>query len=168
MKPLRYYMRSLHRDLGFFVIGLVVIYTISGILLMYRNTDLLKKETTIERNLAPNLNATELSSTLRLKGFKIVSDTNDRIEFNTGVYDPNTGIVTYKSMEVISPLNKFIILHRNANPGISRTLMVVFGVILFFLAISSFWMFKPGSRYFRRGLFLMVLGVIFSVIVLYL
>ena len=38
-KSIHYYMRGLHRDIGFFLIGLTLIYSISGVLLIYRDTD---------------------------------------------------------------------------------------------------------------------------------
>ena len=40
-KNMRYYMRFLHNNIGFFIVGLVVIYSLSGILQIYRDTDLL-------------------------------------------------------------------------------------------------------------------------------
>lgn len=33
-KPVSYYVRALHRDVGFFVVGLVVIDALSGIVLV--------------------------------------------------------------------------------------------------------------------------------------
>ena len=54
-KSFNYYMRSLHRDIGFFAFGLVVIYILSGIVLIYRDTDFLKREVTVERQLKPNM-----------------------------------------------------------------------------------------------------------------
>ncbi|MFV0437444.1 MAG: hypothetical protein ACK5PS_08650 [Desulfopila sp.] len=53
--PLQKWMRIAHRDIGFFVIGLTVIYCISGIMLTFRDTGFLKSETTIERNIGPGL-----------------------------------------------------------------------------------------------------------------
>ena len=37
-KSINHFVRSLHRDIGFFVIGLTIIYSISGIVLTYRDT----------------------------------------------------------------------------------------------------------------------------------
>jgi len=54
-KNLSHYMRALHRDIGFFIVGLVVIYAISGITLVYRDTDFLKKETRVETKLSPGI-----------------------------------------------------------------------------------------------------------------
>lgn len=46
-KSINHYMRSLHRDIGFFVIGLIVIYSISGVVLIYRDTNFLKHDAVI-------------------------------------------------------------------------------------------------------------------------
>jgi hypothetical protein len=35
-KSFQHYVRSLHRDLGFITIGLVVVYSLSGIILIHR------------------------------------------------------------------------------------------------------------------------------------
>ncbi len=40
-KNLRYYMRFLHNNIGFFIVGLVIIYSLSGILQIYRDIDFL-------------------------------------------------------------------------------------------------------------------------------
>ena len=37
-------MRDLHNKIGFFIVGLVVIYALSGIVQTYRDTSLLKHE----------------------------------------------------------------------------------------------------------------------------
>lgn len=38
-------MRTYHRYLGFFLAGIMAMYSISGIVLIFRDTDFLKKET---------------------------------------------------------------------------------------------------------------------------
>ena len=53
-------MRVLHRDIGFLTIGLTLVYALSGILLIYRNTDLLKTEKVEEKQLATNLSRNDL------------------------------------------------------------------------------------------------------------
>ncbi len=63
------WMRILHRDIGFFVIGLTIIYCISGIVLTYRKTDFLKSETKVTRKIKPELQAEQLGEVLRLRRF---------------------------------------------------------------------------------------------------
>ena len=44
-------MRLLHRYIGYFMAGIMAVYAISGVLLIYRDTDFLKKEKKIENKL---------------------------------------------------------------------------------------------------------------------
>lgn len=39
---IHYWIRSLHRDIGFFLVGLTLVYVLSGILLIYRDTGFLQ------------------------------------------------------------------------------------------------------------------------------
>ena len=41
-------MRVLHRYLGFFLAGIMAVYAISGVILIYRDTDFLKSEQVFE------------------------------------------------------------------------------------------------------------------------
>lgn len=166
MKPFRYYMRSLHRDLGYFVVGLVVIYSLSGIILIYRDTGFMKHDVLIEKKLEPALSGLQLNDALRLKGFSVKTETDRQILFNTGCYDKQTGQVSYTVQEVDFPFNRFISLHKVVSSKSVHWLMVIFGVILFFLAVSSFWMFKPGSRFFRRGIWLAIIGAAGTIILM--
>ena len=54
-----YYMRISHRYLGFFLAGIMAVYAVSGIVLVFRNTDFLKKEVQFEKTLATNLSGVE-------------------------------------------------------------------------------------------------------------
>ena len=42
-------MRYLHNKIGFFITGLVIIYSLSGLVQTYRDTDFLKHEVTNEK-----------------------------------------------------------------------------------------------------------------------
>ena len=50
-KSLNQLMRAWHRDIGFFIIGLVIIYALSGIALIFRDTDFLKHNIKFEKKL---------------------------------------------------------------------------------------------------------------------
>ena len=43
-KSINHYMRVWHRYAGFFILGIALIYGLSGITLIFRDTDFLKKE----------------------------------------------------------------------------------------------------------------------------
>ncbi|MEL7588126.1 MAG: hypothetical protein AAGU19_15570 [Prolixibacteraceae bacterium] len=95
------YMRLLHRDIGYFIAGLVLIYALSGIILIYRDTDLLKRETQLQKKLAPGMGASELGPALHLRDFKLLKEENGIIRFQNGSYDKSTGIASYSSKELV-------------------------------------------------------------------
>ena len=55
IKDTRSFMRITHRYLGFFMAGIMAVYSLSGILMIYRDTDFLKKEKTYEKVFDKNL-----------------------------------------------------------------------------------------------------------------
>lgn len=166
-RTLNHYMRVLHRDIGFFVVGLIIIYSLSGIVLIYRDTDFLKHEAQVEKKLSPNLQASELGPMLRLKNFKVLKTEGDVLYFPNGSYNAVTGIVEYTQKELPLWLTKFSQLHKTASQSPAHWVTTIFGVLLLFLAISSFWMFNSASRQFRRGLIIAVTGIIFAVILVF-
>jgi len=157
-------MRALHRDIGFFVIGLAVIYSLSGLVLVYRDTDLMKEEQVIEKTLAPNLAASDLERELHIRGLKIEKTEGDVIYFTNGTYNQQTGEAKYTSKALPAWLEKLNQLHKSSSRNMAHYGAVIFGVLLFFLAISSFWMFRAGTSYFRRGLVLTGIGILAAVV----
>ena len=165
-KPINYYMRIIHRDLGFFVIRLTIIFSLSGIVLIYRDTDFLKKERIREKQLDPNLDAGNLGGILRMRNFEIIKTEGDIVYFNNGNYNRATGLATYSEKSLPSLLDKMNRLHKKASKDRTHILSTVFGISLFFLAVSSFWLYKPQTRIFRRGMVYAALGFIIAIILL--
>jgi hypothetical protein len=64
-------MRIWHRYPGYFSAGIMSVYAISGIVLIFRDTDFLKRDKRVEQKLSPNLNAGELGKALRMRDLKI-------------------------------------------------------------------------------------------------
>ncbi|MEG1616518.1 MAG: hypothetical protein RR202_01690 [Bacteroidales bacterium] len=166
MKPVRHYMRALHRDLGFFAIGLTLIYALSGILLMFRGTDFLKKETTIEKTLSSDMKGQQLQEALKLRRFKVLKEDANTIVFSEGTYEKQSGLVHYTVKEYIAPFNKMVSLHKVNSGNLLHWFLVGYGIILTFLAVSALWMFKPSNKNFKRGMVLTVVGVIVSTLFL--
>ncbi len=162
------FMRSLHRDIGFLVVGFIFIYAISGIVLIYRDTDFLKKEKQIERELSPNLSDSELGMALHSRNFKVLKTEGSVLYFKNGTYNKETGVVNYSDKALPSFLEKFNGLHKTSSKSVSHWFSIIFGLSLLFLGISSFWMFKPGTSLFRRGILLTGTGFIVAVVLLFL
>jgi len=165
-KSVSYYMRNLHRDIGFFVIGLTIVFSLSGIILVYRDLDFMVYDKQVEEKLSPNIELSEISKTLHIRNLKATKTEGETIFFQDGFYNKSTGIVSYKTKEVYFPFNEFITLHMTMSKNLTHWLVTSYGVLLLFLAISSFWMIKKGKSSFRRAIFLIVAGFIFTIIVL--
>lgn len=165
-KSINRYMRSLHRDIGFFVIGLIVIYSISGVALIYRDTNFLKHDAVVEKKISPDMDVSELGKVLRLKDFKVLKTDGPIIHFQNGTYNKETGIAKYSTKELPLWINKFSNLHKSSSKSLVHWFTTVFGILLLFLAISSFWMFKPKTKLFRRGIYFAASGILAAIILL--
>jgi len=166
-KSFNYYMRSLHRDIGFFIIGITVIFSLSGIVMIYRDTDFMKTEVAIQKELAPGLDPSKLGEIFRLKEMKIVKTEGDIVYFQNGSYNTVSGHAEFTVKSTIFPLNKFIDLHKTLSKKASNYFIALFAASLFFLAISSFWMFKPNTKTFKRGIILSVAGFVVAFLLLF-
>ena len=163
-KSINYTMRSLHRDVGFFVIGLIIIYSLSGIVLIFRDTDFLKHDITVEETLSPNLDAHELGKELHVKEFEILRTDAEYKYFKNGTYNKATGVVTYSKKELPSFLVRLTAIHKSSSKYFSHWVSTLFGIMLFFLAISSLWMFKPNTKAFRRGILILGAGLAVAIL----
>ena len=160
-------MRELHRYIGYFLAGIMAVYALSGIILIYRNTDFLKVEKQIEKKLSPNIKSDELGKSLRIRNFKISKTEGDILHFNTGTYNNKTGIANYTIKELPFVLKKMTELHKATTKQPLYWLNIFFGVSLLFFVISSFWMFRPKSDIFRKGMYFTIAGIILTLVLLY-
>ena len=165
-KTFHHIMRALHRDIGFFMIGIIVIFALSGITLVYRDTDFLKQEKLVEKKFPPNLDPQQLGQMLHMREFRVINTEGDTIFFPNGSYNSSTGAIKYTGKEIIFPINKFIDFHKKASQGELSWINVIIGILLFFLALSSFWMFKSKSKLFHRGLLFAGTGIVFAIVIL--
>lgn len=160
-------MRVWHRYLGFFLAGIMAVYAISGIVLIFRNTDFLKQEKTITKTLKPGLSPEEIGKETRIKELKIESESGDLQLFKQGSYNQRTGelIYTIKSLPLL--LDKLTKLHK-ANSGQPLFyLNVFFGLSLLFFVVSSFWMFMPKTTIFKRGIYFALAGLLLTLLLLF-
>ena len=160
-------MRVLHRDLGFIMIGLTIIYSLSGISLIYRETAFLKKERQITRTIEPNMEVEELGSALHMRNFEMVRTDENIVVFNIGTYNKSTGVVEYTSNELPRWLSKINSLHKTSTRSPLHWLGIIYGILLLFMAISSLWMFKSGTGLFRRGITLAAGGAAIVLVILF-
>lgn len=166
IKDTRSFMRITHRYLGYFMAGIMVIYALSGVLLIYRDTDFLKREKIYDKVIAKNLSEKELGKELKIKNFEVLKTENNIIRFKEGSYNTLTGQANYTKKELPFVLDKMTKLHKAKSEDRLSPLNAFFGICLFFFVISSFWMFNPKSKPFKRGVKFTIAGVVISIILL--
>ena len=62
------------------------VYAISGIILIFRDTDFLKKEILKEKQLIPNLSAEQLGKEIKIKGLHFTNEKGYLATFDQGTY----------------------------------------------------------------------------------
>lgn len=164
-KALSLKFRILHRYLGFFLAGVMAIYAISGIIMIFRETNFLKKETIETRQLETNLTGGELSPKLRM-GVKVDRTEGDVLYFKDGSYNQATGVATVKKMKLPFILEKMERLHKATTNSPLYFFNIFFGFSLLFFVLSAFWMFMPNMSILKKGLYYTIGGIILTIIML--
>jgi uncharacterized iron-regulated membrane protein len=159
-------MRIWHRYLGFFLAGIMAVYALSGIVLIFRDTNFLKQEKQIEKNLAAGLKAEEVGQAIRIRDLKAETETEELLQFKQGTYNKLTGLVIYKVRSLPKGIEKLTQLHKASTKQPLFYLNVFFGISLFFFVVSSFWMFMPGTTIFKRGLYFTLAGIAITILLL--
>jgi uncharacterized iron-regulated membrane protein len=160
-------MRIIHRYLGFFLCGIMAVYALSGILMIFRDTDFLKKEKQMVKEVAPNLEENKLGEAIGIKQLKIKKSEGDVIYFENGTYSKSTGKAEYTVKELPYVLGKMTKLHKAKSADPLYILNIFFGIALLFFVVSSFWMFAPKSSIFKKGLYFTLAGVVLTLILIF-
>jgi hypothetical protein len=160
-------MRVIHRYLGFFLAGIMFVYACSGIVLIFRNTDFLKQETSINETLKPGLAPNQLGKEIRVKGLKVIEENGELIRFEEGNYNRLTGEVNYMKMELPYLLDKITHMHKATTNSPLFFLNISFGLSLLFFVISAFWMFMPNTEVFKKGIYFALGGIILTLIMIF-
>ena len=160
-------MRIWHRYLGFFLAGIMAVYAISGIILIFRDTDFLKKEKVVEKKLPASLGVEALGKEIKIKELKAESVSGDTIKFKQGYYNTATGDVSYKVKSMPFFIEKLTKLHKANSKSPLFFLNIFFGASLLFFVVSSFWMFIPKTSIFKKGLYFTLAGIVLTLIMLF-
>jgi len=160
-------MRVLHRYIGFFLVGIMAMYALSGVVLIFRNTDFFKKQKQVEKQLAPAMTAEALGKEIRMRDLKFTSEVAGIAKFEQGTYNGNTGVVKYTSKELPFVLEKLTHLHKASTKDRLYYFNIFFAVSLLFFVVSSFWMFRPSTKIFKKGMYFTAAGIVLMFILLY-
>lgn len=174
-------IRNLHRDLGYFYIGLIISFAFSGVLMNHREHWHPEKYTVETKPISVNISkdtditekyAEDLGKKLgiddKIRRHK-VKDDELKISFekNDVEIDLKTGkgeIVTFNKTPIISQTMK---LHKNtSNWWIYYS--DIFGISLIIIAVTGAIMIPAGKFTFKkRGWKLAVAGILFPLIILF-
>lgn len=164
---LRSNMRIYHRYLGFFLAGIMAVYSISGVILIFRNVDFLKKEVREVRELPAGLTEKEVGAEIRIKDLRFEEGDGEIRRFGQGTYNTTTGEVDYTTKRYSLVIDKLTQLHKANTKAPLFFLNIFFGVSLLFFVVSSFWMFMPGTSIFKKGLYFTMAGVVLTLVMLF-
>lgn len=160
-------MRVLHRYLGFFLAGIMAVYALSGVIMIFRNTDFLKHEVVLDKQIDPGLSPAAAGKVLGVKNFSVRRTEAAKIYFKNGTYDAATGRATETVMKLPYVIDKMAQLHKSDTKDPLFYLNTFFGAALLFFVVSAFWMFMPGSRILRKGLIFSAAGIVLTLILLF-
>lgn len=166
IKNTRSFMRIVHRYLGYFMAGIMTVYAVSGVLLIYRDTDFLKKEKHYDKTIEKNLSEKDLGKELKIKEVKVDKEENGILYFKNGTYNKVTGQAIYDKKELPFFLDKMTKLHKSQSKDTLSPLNAFFGISLFFFVLSSFWMFNPKTKAFKRGMIFTAAGLVLAIILI--
>lgn len=162
-----YRARVYHRYLGFFLAGIMGVYALSGIVLIFRKGDTFKREVTVEKTVAANLDAAALGKAIRIKELEITRSEGSVDYFERGRYDRQTGRATYRAMDYPYVLKQMNRLHKATTNDPLYWLNISFGIGLLFFVGSAFWMYLPGGPVLRKGLYFTAGGVALTLLLLF-
>lgn len=160
-------MRVFHRYLGFFLGGIMAVYAISGIVLIFRNNDTFKVKTHEVIVLDNETPIEELGKALEIKRFEVEKTENNFVFFKEGTYDIDTRTASITRVELPYVLDKMTHLHKATSDRPLAFLNIFFGLSLFFFVVSSFWMFIPKSSIFKKGLYFSLAGLVLALVLIF-
>ena len=171
-KKLRKWLRYIHRDLGYFFVGIILIYGVSGVLLNHKMTAYSTTHHQIVIN--QGLDKDELASywkknhaDLSLKN--IIVRSNDYqlfVDGGVGSYQPSSGQLTYETYQRNAIIDFVHRLHYNTVKG-WKYMADFFAVSLIFFAVSGLFLSKGKKSIKGRGKWILLAGFLVPVIIFY-
>lgn len=176
-KKIRKWLRILHRDLGYFAVGISLVYAVSGIILNHKKqgVDPAFKSFADSRVVSKNLTITEFEA--------FWNDEIDELDLNRiiqakdyyrlyldggmGDYTPETGELNYevyKKREIVFFINKLHLNQKSHWLGVAD----FSAIVLIFLALSGLFMVAGKNGFNKRGVWFMIAGFILIIVYIWL
>ena len=165
--PLSFQIRIIHRYLGFFLAGIMAVYALSGITLIFRDSDTFKNISTEHLTVAPNLSDQALGKALNLRRFTVEKTEGNMVSFRDGTYNKSTGEVQITRKQLPYILDKLTHFHKAKSGDPLYFLNIFFGLALLFFVVSAFWMYTPKMPVFKKGMYFALAGIAFALLLLF-
>jgi uncharacterized protein len=171
---IRKLLRILHRDFGYFIVGMTIVYALSGIYLNHRHdfnpdykifitdfqVDLPQNDAITEKDvkaalISVNEDVVYKKHYINNEGFIKVF-----IENGEAVINPETGKGTMQYLQrrpIMYSMNK---LHKASIGTVWKWVSDIMAVILVFVAVSGLFILKGKRGFNRWGWWLMVAGIV--------
>lgn len=151
---------------GFFLVGIMAVYVISGVVLIFCKMDFFKKEIVIEKQFFLAIIIVEFGKVFNIKNFKVEKIEGSLVYFENGIFDQFIGMVQYIVKKLLLVLDKMISFYKVIMNSFLYFFNIFFGVFLLFFVIFVFWMFMLGIDIFKKGFYFIVGGIILMLIML--
>lgn len=172
-KNIRKWLRLLHRDLGYFFVGITLVYAISGIILNHKENrkDPAFKTITIEEQLDPMLTVSAFEATFKstFKDYQLNKLIPNEYRYQLfvkggiGYYDIENGRVSfevYQKKPLVYFMNK---LHYNQKNYWTVIADIFAGALIFFV-LSGLFMVRGKNSLMRRGKWYVLAGIILLIV----
>ena len=160
-------MRIVHRYLGFTLAGIMAIYAISGIVLIFRDSDTFKQEKVMQATIQENAPTKDLGKLLKIRKLKVEKEEGNKIFFENGVYNKETGEAEWKVKSLPFLLDKLTHFHKAKSGQPLFFFNILFGLSLLFFVVSAFWMYLPSTSIFKKGIYFTLGGMVLALILLF-
>lgn len=171
--------RSIHRDLAYFYVGLILAFSFSGIILNHRRVwypmDYVyeSKEVSLEKSrLSATMSEEEVKSLVSSLDLEYdshrVRDNNLRVDFkDEGILNVNmeSGDATLEYRRLTPLLGHTMYLHKTTN-NFWIWYSDIFGLAMIVIAITGMFISKGKFSFSKRGWKLMAAGLVFPIIIL--
>lgn len=176
-----YWIRTFHRDLGYFFVGLIIAFSISGIALNHRKSfdpqEYVIEVKQVEVELPSNRDDIHddfyrnIAKEWELEGsFRGVrrNGNNARVYYKNAYLslDLTTGSGELELSKTIPVLGQMTILHKTTNVW-WIWFSDIFGIAMLIIAVTGMFIAKSKNSFKRRGWWLSSLGLIFPFIFLF-
>ena len=171
---IRKLLRILHRDFGYFIVGMTIVYGLSGIYLNHRHdfnpdykifiidfqVNLPQKDAIAEKDVKAAL--LSVNEDVVYKKHYINNEGNIKVFIENGeaVINPETGKGTMQYLQkrpIIYSMNK---LHKASIGTVWKWVSDIMAFILVFVAVSGLFILKGKRGFNRWGWWLMIAGIV--------